>query len=113
MRETYAAGGGARLRGWLIGHIPDGEGLTIPIKLFGEFGFYNLNSALMIVVPIAAMNVVTPQLAAEIAAGDAAGPRVRIGSSGRHVAEYAVRLKPGMRKAVPLGSFGEIGVEAG
>jgi hypothetical protein len=22
--------------------IPDGEGLTIPIKLFGEFGFYNL-----------------------------------------------------------------------
>jgi hypothetical protein len=22
--------------------LPDGEGLTIPIKLFGEFGFYNL-----------------------------------------------------------------------
>jgi hypothetical protein len=22
--------------------IPDGEGLTIPIKLFGEIGFYNL-----------------------------------------------------------------------
>jgi hypothetical protein len=93
--------------------IPDGEGLTIPIKLFGEFGFYNLHSAFVLVVPIAAMDVVTPQLAAEIAAGDAAGPRVRVGSSGGHVAEYAVRLKPGMRKAVPLGSFGELGVEAG
>jgi hypothetical protein len=52
--------------------IPDGEGLTIPIKLFGEFGFYNLHSALVLVVPIAAMDVVTPQLAAEIAAGEAA-----------------------------------------
>jgi hypothetical protein len=44
--------------------IPDREGLSIPIKLFGEFGFYNLHSALVLVVPIAAMDVVTPQLAA-------------------------------------------------
>ena len=93
--------------------IPDGEGLSIPIKLFGEIGFYNLHSALVLVVPVAAIDVVTAQLAAEIAAGDAAGPRVRVGSCGGHVAEYAVRLKPGMRKAVPLGSFGAIGVEAG
>ena len=93
--------------------IPDGEGLSIPIKLFGEIGFYNLHSALVLVVPVATIDVVTAQLAAEIAAGDAAGPRVRVGSCGGHVAEYAVRLKPGMRKAVPLGSFGEIGVEAG
>lgn len=59
------------------------------------------------------MDVATPQLAAEIAAGDAAGPKVRVGSSGGHVAEYAVTLKPGMRKLVALGSFGELGVEAG
>ena len=91
--------------------IPDGEGLTIPIKLFGEFGFYNLRSVL--VVPVAAIDVVTAQLAAEIAVQDAAGPRLRPGSSGGTVAEYAVRLKPGMRKAVPLGGFGELGVEAG
>lgn len=93
--------------------IPDGEGLTIPIKLFGEIGFYNLRSLLVLVVPVAAMDVVSAQLAAEIAAGDAAGPRVRVGSSGGTVAEFAVRLKPGMRKAVPLGSSGELGVEAG
>ena len=69
------------MRGYPLA-IPDGEGITIPIKHFGEFGFYNLHSALVLVVPIAAMDVVTPQLAAEIAAGDAAGPRVRVGSSG-------------------------------
>ena len=68
---------------------------------------------LALVVPVAAMDVVTAQLAAEIAAGDAAGPRVRVGSSGGTVAENAVRLKPGMRKAVPLGTWGEVGVEAG
>ena len=59
------------------------------------------------------MDVVTPQLAAEIATGDAPGRRMRVGSSGGHVAEYAVRLKPGMRKALSLGSFGELGMEAG
>ena len=64
-------------------------------------------------MPVAAMDVVTAQLAGEIAAEEAAGPRLRPGSHGGTVAEYAVRLKPGMRKAVPLGSFGELGVEAG
>jgi hypothetical protein len=93
--------------------IPDGEGLTIPIRLFGEIGFYNLRSVLVLVVPVAAIDVVTAQLAAEIAVQDAAGPRLRPGSSGGTVAEYAVRLKAGMRKAVPLGSLGELGVEAG
>jgi hypothetical protein len=68
---------------------------------------------LVLVAPVIAMDVVTPQLAAEIATGDAAGPRVRVGSSGRYVAEYAIRLKPGMRKAVPRASFGELGVQAG
>ena len=93
--------------------IPDGEGLSIPIRLFGEIGFYNLHSALVLVVPVAAIDVVTAQLAGEISVGDAAGPRIRPGLSGGTVAEYAVRLKAGMRKAVPLGSFGEFGVEAG
>lgn len=93
--------------------IPDGEGLSVPIKLLGEIGFYNLHSVLVLVVPLAALDVVKAQLAAEIAAGDAAGPRVRPGSSGATVAEFAVRLKPGMRKAVPLGTWGELGVEAG
>jgi hypothetical protein len=85
----------------------------VPIKLLGEIGFYNLRSLLVLVVPVAAMDVVKAQLAAEIAAGEAAGPRLRAGAGGGTVAEFAVKLKPGMRKAVPLGTWGEIGVEAG
>jgi hypothetical protein len=92
--------------------IPDGEGLTIPIKLMGEVGFYNLRQLLVLVVPPAVVDVVGAQLAAEIAAGQALGPRFRTGGSGGSVAEFAVRLRPGMRKAVPLGRLGEIGVEA-
>ncbi len=60
--------------------IPDGEGLSVKA-----------------------------QLAVEIAAGEAAGPRLRAGVNGGTVAEFAVRLKPGMRKAVPLGTWGELG----
>ena len=93
--------------------IPDGEGLTIPVKLMGEIGFYNLRAMLVLVVPPAVAEVVRAQLAAEIAAGTAAGPRFNEGGSGGIVAEFAVKLRPGVRKAVPLGSWGEVGVEAG
>ncbi len=93
--------------------IPDGEGLSVPIKLLGEIGFYNLKSLLVLVAPVAAMDMVKAQLAVEIAAGEAAGLRLRPGVNGGTVAEFAVRLKPGMRKAVPLRTWGELGVEAG
>ena len=63
-------------------------------------------------VPVAAMDVVKAQLAVEIAAGEAAGPRLRAGVTGGTFSEFAVRLKRAMRKAVPLGTWGEIGVEA-
>jgi pantoate--beta-alanine ligase len=53
------------------------------------------------------------QFAGEIADGTAAGPRFRESEGGGIVAEFAVRLRAGMRKAVPLGSWGEVGVEAG
>ena len=92
--------------------IPDGEGLSIPIRLLGEIGFYNDRSILILRVPPAAVDVVAAQLVHELALGEAKGPRLRETGSGVRVAEFAVRLRPGMRKAVPLGSFGEIGVEA-
>ncbi|MDP2305101.1 MAG: hypothetical protein Q8P18_03660 [Pseudomonadota bacterium] len=92
--------------------IPEGEGLSLPVKLMGELGFYNLSGALVLIVPPAVVDVVTAQLATEIAAGEALGPRFTAGASGGTVAEFAVRLRAGMRKAVPLGRFGEIGVEA-
>ena len=92
--------------------IPDGEGLSIPIKFVGEVGFRNLSSLLVLIVPPALAEVVAAQFATEIASGDARS-RLWTGATGLQVAEFAIRLRPGMRKAVPLGRFGEIGVEAG
>ena len=92
--------------------IPDGEGLSIPIRLLGEFGFRNMAGFLVLILPPAVAEVVREQLAPEIAAKMAAGPRFVPGAGGGIVAEFAVRLVPGMRKAIPLGGVGEIGVEA-
>ncbi len=92
--------------------IPDGEGLSIPVKFVGEVGFYNLRSLLVLVIPPALVEVVGAQLAAELASGDARGPRANTTPAGASVMEFALRLRPGMRKVVPLGKFGEIGLEA-
>lgn len=91
--------------------IPQGEGVSIPVKRLGEIGFRNVQGLLVLIVPAGVAEVVREQLAGEIAAKQAAGPRFREGSGGYN-AEFAVRLKPGMRKAVPLGALGELGVEA-
>lgn len=93
--------------------IPDGEGLTIPVKLLGGIGFRAFQGLLVLIVPAAVAEVLRRELAEEIAAHQAAGPRfVEALGGGGFVAEFAVRLHPGMRKAVPLGKWGEIGVEA-
>ena len=92
--------------------IPDGEGLTIPVKIFGGIGFRNLRGALVLQVPPAAVDLVRVQLAAELAAGEALGPQHYSNGAGGTVTEFAVRMRPGMRKAIPLGNFGELGVEA-
>jgi hypothetical protein len=92
--------------------IPDGEGLSIPVKLLGEVGFRNLKGLLVLVVPAAAAELVRERLGEELATKHAAGPRFVTGAGGGLVAEFAVRLRPGMRKAVPVGTLGEFGVEA-
>lgn len=92
--------------------IPDGEGLSIPVKFVGGFGFYNLRGVLVLQVPPAAVDLVRAELATEIAKGEAAGPRANDNGVGGTVTEFAVRLRPGMRKAIPLGKFGELGLEA-
>lgn len=71
-----------------------------------------MRSLLILMVPPALAEVVAGQLAAELAAGDAKGPRLNTTPAGASVMEFALRLRPGMRKVVPLGRFGEIGVEA-
>lgn len=94
--------------------IPDGEGLSIPVKLVGELGFRNYRGLLVLIVPAAVAEVVRQELAGEIARKEAAGPRfVDVAGGGGFAAEFAVRLRAGMRKAVPLGGWGEVGVEAG
>jgi hypothetical protein len=92
--------------------IPDGEGLSFPVKLLGEVGFRNMKGLLVLVVPPAAAEMVRERLGEEIAARWAAGPRFVTGAGGGIVAEFALRLRPGMRKAVPIGTLGEFGVEA-
>ena len=42
----------------------------------------------------------------------AAGPRAAQGTGGGLVVEFALALRPGMRKVIPLGGYGELGVEA-
>ena len=84
------------------------------MKLLGDIGFRAFQGLLVLIVPAAVAEVVRQELAEEIAAHQAAGPCfVQAVGGGGYVAEFAVRLRPGMRKAVPLGKWGESGVEAG
>jgi hypothetical protein len=92
--------------------IPNGEGLTIPVKLVGGVGFRNLHGALVLQVPPAMVDLVRAQLATELANGEALGPANNDNGAGGTVTEFALRLRPGMRKAIPLGTWGELGLEA-
>lgn len=92
--------------------LPHGEGMAIPVRLMGDVGFRNEHGVLVIVLPAALAEVTRARLAAEIAANEAAGPRFVQTPTGGIAAEFAVRLRPGMRKSIPFGKWGEIGMEA-
>ena len=92
--------------------IPDGEGAAVPVKHLGEIGFRNHRGYLIVILPAGLAEVMREQLADEIRHKRAAGPRPARGSDGSLVVEFAIALRPGMRKSIPLGSFGELGVEA-
>ena len=92
--------------------IPDGEGVSVPIKHAGEVGLKNYRGYLVLILPAGLAEVMREQLAEEIRNRRAAGPRAARGSDGSLVVEFAIALRPGMRKSIPLGSFGELGVEA-
>ncbi len=92
--------------------IPDGEGATVPVKRLGSIGFRNFKGYLILVLPAGLAEVMREQLAEEIRNKRAAGPRPARDPDGALVVEFAIALRPGMRKVVPLGSFGELGVEA-
>ena len=92
--------------------IPDGEGVTIPVKAVGEVGCRNFKGYLILIIPLTLSELMRQQLAEEIQAKRAAGPRPARGTDGAPVCEFAIALRPGMKKVVPLGSFGELGIEA-
>ncbi|MBK7759532.1 MAG: hypothetical protein IPI35_24675 [Deltaproteobacteria bacterium] len=92
--------------------IPDGEGFSVPIKHIGEIGARNFRSYLILILPPGLAEVMRDQLAEDIAAKRAAGPRPARGTNGGLVVEFAIALRPGMRKVIPLGQYGELGVEA-
>ena len=92
--------------------IPDGEGVSVPIKHAGEVGLRNHRGYLILILPAGLAEVMRDQLAEEIRNKRAAGPRAARGTDGSLVVEFAIALRPGMKKTIPLGSFGELGVEA-
>lgn len=89
--------------------LPDGEGISIPLAQFGELGLRADGGLLVLIVPL-------PM---------AAWVRQRVGHAIKHeskdgldakcmarVAEFWLKLTPGTRARIPLGMFGEIGIEA-
>ena len=92
--------------------IPDGEGVSVPIRHIGELGLRNHRSYLILILPPGLAEVMREQLADEIRAKRAAGPQPARGAFGGLVVEFALALRPGMKKRVPLGGLGELGIEA-
>lgn len=89
--------------------VPPGEGVSIPLGGFGEVGVANTGGLLDLTVPWSMSNWVTRK------AGNAVvrGPEAALSVDGAaRVARIWVRLGSGMRASLPLGSLGEIGVEA-
>ena len=90
--------------------FPDGEGASVPLGQWGEVGFRNANSLLVLTVPLPMAGWVRQKVGSAIVRG----PIEALSLDGTaRVAEFWIQLHPGMRAAFPLGMFGECGVEAG
>ncbi len=89
--------------------LPDGEGAVLPLGTWGEAGFRNDGGLLVVTVPWAAAAWMRTRLGEALVRG----PEAAVSSDGSaRVAEVWLRLRPGMRAVLPLGSLGEAGVEA-
>jgi len=86
--------------------LPEGEGLAIPLGQFGEVGLRNLGGLLELTVPA----TWGERLARRLGAALVTGPTRVEGTA--TLAVCLVRLRPGMRSALPLGALGELGVAA-
>ena len=89
--------------------LPDGEGLTLPLGRWGELGFRNERSMLVLTVPLPATPWVQRKLASAIVRGpDHLLSQDRTAS----VARFWLRLQPGMSASFPLGVLGEVGLDS-
>ena len=87
--------------------LPEGEGLAIPLGQFGEIAFRNVNGLLELTVPAAWGH----RLATRLGATLVRGPERRLAADlGSEVDVVALRPRPGMRAAVPLGAFGDLAI---
>jgi len=90
--------------------LPDGEGLNLPLGRWGELGFRNERSKLVLTVPLPAATWIQSKLAGAIVRG----PDHLLSQDGTaRVVRFWLRLQPGMSAAFPLGVLGEVGLESG
>ena len=89
--------------------LPDGEGLSVPLGQFGELGFANRGGFLVLTVP----RVVAKWVEHHLSDAIIEGPKIVPSLDGKSmVSRITVVLQKGMRAGIPVGLFGEIGVEA-
>jgi len=89
--------------------LPEGEGLAIPLGQFGEVGLKNDRGLLALTVPAAWGARLAERLGTALVRGPERGLSL---DRAAEVVTCWARLGAGMRAALPLGAFGEIGVEA-
>jgi hypothetical protein len=89
--------------------LPEGEGLALPLGHLGEIALANEGGLLALTVP-ATWGL---RLAARLGTALVDGPRrQRTADGSAEVVTCLARLSPGMRASLPLGTLGEVGVEA-
>ena len=89
--------------------LPEGEGMAIPLGSFGEIGFANVSGLLELTVPLRAEAWLTAKLGNALVRGPERGLSL---DGAARVSRVWIRIAPGVRASVPLGTFGEAGVEA-
>ncbi len=89
--------------------LPEGEGMTIPLGQFGELGFRNDDQLLELTVPLRAESWLTGRLGGALVRGPERGLSL---NGAARVSRVWFRIAPGVRASVPLGTFGEAGVES-
>ena len=90
--------------------LPEGEGASVPLGQFGELGFKAERGLLVLTVPLGFSGWVRQRFGDAIVRGPVEG--LSFDGTAR-VAHFAIRVRAGMKAAIPLGMIGEVGVEGG